>query len=157
MAGNENRSKNTPRHSPGDRTRKAVLATTAGVVPLALSMFAGSIGSRPARSHSTHREPTFSSSDLQFVPDCRMPFKSDPVPAIDGECGIEGTGNTDKKIAESKAKNEFCVPTSKITHIEYKTFTALQDATSFRSSADRSSLAKVLPENGGIGEGTYVE
>ena len=56
-----------------------------------------------------------------------MPFHSDPIPGIDGQCGIDGAGNTDAKIAESKAKNDFCVPTSHVTPISYQTFVDLQN------------------------------
>src|SRR5207247_4958484 len=117
----------------GHRTREAVLATTAGAVPLALSILAGSISGTPVETRSTGHAIRLSSSDQQFVPGCRMPFKSDPIPAIDGQCSIEGAGNTDKKIAESKAKNDFCAPTSKVTPISYETFLDLQEKTSFRS------------------------
>ena len=55
-----------------------------------------------------------------------MPFTSNPIPAIDSECGIEGAGTTAQKIAESKAKNDFCAPTSNVTPITYQTFIDLQ-------------------------------
>jgi hypothetical protein len=87
-----------------------------------------------------------------------MPFKSDPIPAIDGECSIEGAGTTDEKIAESKAKNDFCAATAHVKKIEYQTFLDLQDAITFRRSADRSPLTKItLPNGVTLGEGKYVE
>lgn len=148
-----------PAAPSGGRTLKSVLATTAGTIPLAVSMLVGSLGGKPAKparaaSHAT----SGAASDTLFDPGCRMPFQSDPVPAIDGECVIEGAGTKDDKIAESKAKNDFCVPTSHVTPISYQTFLDLQDKTTFRRSADRSPLGKILTENGvALGEGKYVE
>jgi hypothetical protein len=145
--------------SSGDRTRKGVLATSAGAIPLAISMLVSSTGGNAIKPHQSARHAIdLSAAELQFSPGCRMPFQSDPVPAIDGECSIQGTGRTDDKIAESKTKNDFCVPTSKVIPITYQTFIDLQSKTSFRRSADRSPLAKILSENGvTIGEGKYVE
>ncbi len=151
-----------PKHravSKGDRARKAVLATTAGAIPLAISMLVGSIGGEAVKTkRGASNATSVAAFDLQFSPGCPMPFESDPIPAIDRECSIEGAGTTDEKIAESKAKNDFCAPTSNVTPIKYQTFVDLQAKTSFRRSADRSPLAKVLTENGvTIGEGKYVE
>jgi hypothetical protein len=158
MANNES-SKGSPQTARGDRGRKAVLGAAAGAIPLALSMLVGSTSGTPAKTRAAHRAPlTADSSDLQFHPGCRMPFTSNPIPDIDGQCSIEGAGNTDAKIAESKAKNDFCVPTSNVTPIQHQTFVDLGTNTSFRSSADRSPLAKIpLPNGITLGEGRYVQ
>jgi hypothetical protein len=123
-------------------------------------MLAGSTGG----THVTHRHTpttpmTADSEDVQFHPGCNMPFTSNPVPDIDGQCSIEGAGGNDAKIAESKAKNDFCVSTSRVVPITYQNFSDLQDNTSFRNSADRSPLANITTTDTGaqIGEGTYVE
>src|SRR5437879_4513830 len=101
-----------------DRTRKGVLATSAGAIPLAISILVGSTGGNAVKPHRPASHATqLSASEIQFSPGCRMPFQSNPIPAIDSECGIEGTGSTEDKIAERKAKNDFCVPTSKVTPI----------------------------------------
>lgn len=152
----------TKRKKPAssDRTRKAVLTTAAGTIPLAVSMLAGTMSGKPAKT--THivakTAAAVESADLEFHPGCGMPFQSNPVPDIDGQCSIDGAGNTDEKIAESKAKNDFCVSTAHVTPIEYQTFQDLQNNTNFRKSGDRSPLAKVLSQDGvSLGEGTYVE
>lgn len=137
------------------RTRKAALATSAGIIPLALSMLVGSTGGKNAnRGHRTR----VATSTGPFKPGCRMPFQSDPIAAIDDECPIQGSATTGEKSAESKAKNDFCVPTTNVTPITYQTFIDLEKETNFKNSADRSSLAKIQKVNGvTIGEGTYVE
>lgn len=151
-----------PNRRRSDRTRKAVLATAAGAIPLALSMVPGTVGGTPAAKFShTPRAArmTIDSSDLQFHPACKMPFDSNPVPDIDGQCNIDGApGSSAAKVAESETKNDFCVPTSNVTAIKYQTFSDLQNNTTFRSSADRKPLAQITDVNGKkIGEGTYVE
>jgi hypothetical protein len=101
---------------------------------------------------------TVDSADLQFHPGCNMPFTSSPVADIDGQCSIEGAGQSDAKIAESKAKNDFCVSTAHVIPIAYENFDDLTNGTDFRQSADRSGLAKVATVGGAqIGEGTYVQ
>ena len=156
----EGRGRKKPKKATsGGRGRKAVLGTAAGAIPLALSLLVGPIGGtliQPSRtgSHATR----MAASNVEFEPGCPMPFASDPIPSIDGECGIEGAGSTDEKIAESKAKNNFCAATSSVAPITYQTFIDLQKNTSFRRSADRSPLASILTENGAtLGEGKYVE
>jgi hypothetical protein len=147
-----------PAASLGDRTRKGVLATSAGAIPLAISMLVSSTGGNAVKPHRAVHTTQVSASDIQFNPGCRMPFQSDPVPAIDSECRIQGSGSTADKIAESETKNDFCAPTSNVVPISYQTFIDLQNKTSFRRSADRSPLGKILTENGvSIGEGKYVE
>jgi hypothetical protein len=134
------------------------LGAAAGTVPLALALLAGSVGGKPAKPAGGTHGTRIAATDLQFNPGCRMPFQSSPVPAIDGECSIEGAGTTDEKIAESKTKNDFCSPTANVASIEYQTFLDLQKATSFRKSADRSPLHKIsLPSGVTLGEGEYVE
>lgn len=142
-----------------DQTRKGVLATTAGALPLAVSLLVGLNGRNTVNPHlPSPAAPVISSGELKFNPGCRMPFLSSPIPAIDDVCGIDGAGTTDKKIAESRAKNDFCSPTSNIIPITYQTFIDLQSKTNFRSSANRSPLANILQENGAeIGEGKFVE
>lgn len=151
-----------PNRRRTDRTRKAALATAAGAIPLALSMVPSTLGGKPSAQFSHAPQAarmTINSSDLQFHPACKMPFASSPVPDIDGQCSIEGAnGSSAAKIAESKTKNDFCVSMSNVTPIQYQTFSDLQDKTTFKSSADRSPLAKTTTLNGkSIGEGTYVE
>lgn len=140
----------------GDRARKSTLGAAAGAIPLAVAMLAPT--GKPAKAFRATPATRMAASDVQFNPGCRMPFKSNPISDIDGQCSIEGAGNTDEKIAESKAKNDFCVPTGKITRIEYQTFKDLQEATIFKRSANRSPLAKItLPNGATLGEGQYVE
>ena len=144
--------------STGSKTGKAVLSTSAGMIPLAISMIAGTIGDRAVVSHGPARSAESSRSSVVFNPGCRMPFESDPVPDIDSECKVDGAGNTDDKKAESKAKNNFCAETSNPIPIDYQTFKDLQANTTFKRSADRDPLASILSRNRvTIGEGKYVE
>jgi hypothetical protein len=141
-----------------NRAGKAVLSTSAGVIPLAISLIAGTVGNRAVTSHVPAQNAEFSRSDVVFNPGCGMPFKSDPIPDIDNQCSIDGAGKTEEKIVESRAKNDFCAETSDPIAIDYQTFVDLQKGTSFRGSADRSPLASILSRNGvTIGEGKFVE
>jgi hypothetical protein len=151
--------------------RKKALVQAATLLPLAIGLAsnfskapsalpsAGTAGEKMVKvSRTTKPAARLSAADLAFKPGCRMPFNSNPVPAIDGVCSIEGEGSTDQKIAESKAKNDFCAPMSSLIPITYQTFIDLQQKTSFRRSADRGPLASVLTQNGRtLGEGKYVE
>lgn len=138
------------------RTRRVIL-TAAGAIPLAVSMAGAPFGGKSAKTTPVPATAPPSAVVL-FNPGCPMPFQSSPVAAIDGTCRIEGTGTADWKIAESKAKNDFCALTSKAVPIQYQTFVDLQSKTRFHRSSDRSPLAKILSLDGTtIGEGTYVE
>lgn len=143
---------------PKRKTAKAVLSASAGVIPLAVSMISGTMGPRVAGAHAPAPVSEISRSNLEFNPGCSMPFQSDPVPDIDAQCSIDGAGKTDAKIAESRAKNDFCAETPNPIPIAYQTFIDLQSQTSFKQSADRSPLASILSANGSTyGEGKFVE
>jgi hypothetical protein len=151
--------------------QKSALVHAATLLPLAIGL-AGNVSTSPSAllsagsadgtairaSRTARRATRLSEADLAFKPGCRMPFSSNPVPAIDGVCSIEGEGTTEQKIEESKVKNDFCAPTSNVTPITNQTFIDLQKNTSFRRSTDRSQLANVLKVDGvTLGEGKYVE
>src|SRR5215469_12064362 len=58
-------------------------------------------------SRSSRSKKTSSSGGGRFVPGCHMPFDSKKT-AFDSKCSIKGAGTAADKIAESKAKNNFC-------------------------------------------------
>jgi hypothetical protein len=161
MANNDGKDSEPANTVPRHRGRRGVLGASAGVIPLAVAMLTGSVAGKPSKA--THGAPRVraaaTSSELQFDPGCKMPFVSNPSSDIDNACSIEGVGATDAKIAESKAKNDFCVSTANVTPITYQNFIDLQKNTRFpRSSADRTPLASIINVDGTpVGEGTYVE
>jgi hypothetical protein len=95
----------------------------------------------------------------RFVPGCKMPFESKRT-AFDQRCGIKGSGTTKAKIAESKAKNNFCASADSPVHISTDAFDDLQKASDALEDdlTDRSSLQDLITVNGHkVGEGTVVE
>lgn len=151
-------SKSTLHKPRKSRAAKATLATSAGVLPLAVALVAGNLGNRAITSHGPARNTAMSRSSVVFRPGCSMPFNSDPVQDIDAQCSIDGAGNTDDKKAESRAKNDFCAETPNPIPIDVQTFDDLQKKTNFRRSADRSPLASIFSKDGKtLGEGKYVE
>jgi hypothetical protein len=65
----------------------------------------------------------------KFQPGCTLPVALAGIPrtAIDNTCGIKGASTVPSKIAESKAKNNFCAAAPAV-NITYDTLKELQDA-----------------------------
>ncbi len=109
-----------------------------------------------ARS-STKTTPT---GGGRFVPGCQMPFESKRT-AFDGECGIQGAGTAADKIAESRAKNNFCANAGSPVPLSPDDFLALQKASDDlgqKKFTDRSPLHDLVTiGDAKVGEGTVVE
>lgn len=95
-----------------------------------------------------------------FVPGCQMPFQSSKTP-FDSKCSIKGGGTAADKVAESKAKNNFCASTDspvKVTPDDLLTLQKASDDLGTRKFTDRSPLHDLTTINGSkVGEGTVVE
>ena len=65
-----------------------------------------------------------------FLPGCRLPFDAIKTPAlnVDAKCGVNGGSEDPAKIAESRAKNNFCA-TGTARPVTWQTFTRLEKAT----------------------------
>src|SRR5262249_21877701 len=94
------------------------------------------------------------------VPGCQMPFKSKKT-AFDSKCGMNGSSDDADKIAESRAKNNFCANAKDLVRVSSDDFLALQKASddlSTRKFVDRSPLHQLTTIGGAkVGEGTVVE
>jgi hypothetical protein len=94
----------------------------------------------------------------QFVPGCTVPFQAIQTTGldIDRQCGINGASDQPAKMAESKAKNNFCAPGAPAP-ITYSTFTKLEakstDELRTQVKQNRGVLANLV---NGMGEGTLV-
>src|SRR5215831_18571539 len=95
-----------------------------------------------------------------FVPGCQMPFKSKKT-AFDSKCSMNGSSDDADKIAESRAKNNFCAAAKYPVRVSSDDFLALQKASddlSTRKFVDRSPLHWLTIIGGNkVGEGTIVE
>jgi len=89
-----------------------------------------------------------------------MPFDSKRTP-FDNKCSIKGAGTAADKIAESKAKNNFCGNTDSPVRLSSDDFLTLQKASDdlgTRKFDDRSPLHDLVTIGGNkVGEGTVVE
>lgn len=96
----------------------------------------------------------------RFVPGCQVPLDSKRT-AFDNQCSIKGAGTAADKIAESKAKNNFCAKTDSPVRLSSDDFLTLQKASDdlgTRKFDDRSPLRNLATiGNGKVGEGTVVE
>jgi hypothetical protein len=96
----------------------------------------------------------------RFVPGCQMPFESKRTP-FDSKCSIKGAGSTTDKIAESKAKNNFCAKTDAPVPLSSDDFLTLQKASDDlgkQKFTDRSPLHDLVTiGDAKVGEGTEVE
>jgi len=86
-----------------------------------------------------------------FEPVCALPFAGVRNPPIDDHCGIDGGSSNPAKQAESRAKNNFCVPTQAPRVITYQELVGLQSQSANipKSIPDRTMVSK-------LGEGQYV-
>ena len=100
-----------------------------------------------------------------FQPGCTLPFdqiKSENL-KIDAQCGIEGAGGSDEKVAENRAKNNFCA-TGSAASLSFVSFKKLQQKTDERKAegvnfkADRTLLRDIHTTSDGdtVGEGSRV-
>ena len=100
-----------------------------------------------------------------FQPGCTLPFdqiKSENL-EIDAECGIEGAGGSDEKVAENRAKNNFCA-TGSAASLSFVSFKKLQQKTDegkadgVNFKADRTLLREIHTTSDGdtVGEGSRV-
>ena len=139
--------------------KKRRVTNAATLLPLAIGLTMNAVGPHPATSRpsatATHARTT--SSKVAFKPGCKMPFQSDPVPQIDNACTIDGGSSDKAKIAESEAKNNFCIPEANQA-ISLDQLKMLQSKTKFSPSEDRSPLQDVATiGTTHVGEGTFVQ
>jgi hypothetical protein len=132
------------------QTRRRRLASAASIVPLAIGLASTGLPSGPS--------PTSSPSGGQvvvgqggFTPVCALPFAGVRNPPADDHCGIHGGNSGPAKVAESIAKNNFCVPPRNPETLTYQQLINLQ-AQSANIPKDLSDRKEV--EN--LGEGNYV-
>lgn len=113
-----------------------------------------------AQNTTSSTRTTRTSSGGTFVPGCKMPFVSKKT-AFDSKCSIKGKGTTADKVAESKAKNNFCANEDSPVKLSSDDFLTLQqdaDNLGSRKFTDRSPLHDLSTINGSkVGEGTVVE
>jgi hypothetical protein len=109
---------------------------------------------------STSTKSTKGAGGGRFVPGCQMPFQSKRT-AFDNKCGIKGAGTAADKIAESKAKNNFCGNADAPVRLSSDDFLTLQKASDDLGSqkfTDRSPLHDLVSiGDAKVGEGTVVE
>lgn len=113
-------------------------------------------GSSSSRSSSTNR----TAGGGVFKAGCTMPFESTKTP-FDSKCSIRGGGTGADKIAESKAKNNFCSSVDSPVKLSPDDFLTLQKASDdlgTRKFTNRSPLHDLTTINSSkVGEGTVVE
>src|SRR5262249_25043588 len=109
-----------------------------------------------AQTSRSSRSKTAKGGGGRFVPGCHMPFDSKKT-AFDSKCSIKGAGTAADKIAESKAKNNFCGNTDSPVKLSSDDFLTLQKASDdlgTRKFPDRSPLhdiATIGSSKGGEG------
>ena len=118
------------------------------------------VSSGVAQTSRSSRSKKTSGGGGRFVPGCHMPFDSKKT-AFDSKCSIKGAGTAADKIAESKAKNNFCGNTdspAKLSSDDFLTLQKASDDLGTRKFDDRSPLHNIATIGSNkVGEGTVVE
>jgi hypothetical protein len=134
-----------PRHSSTTQaptsahSRRRRLASAASIVPLAIGLASSGLPSGRAPASAS------------FTPICVLPFAGVRNPPADDHCGIQGGNSDPVKIAESAAKNNFCISTHNPETVTYQQLINLQ--------AQSSNIPKTLSDRKEVenmGESNYV-